>query len=84
MFTNTINLIRAQIVLFFLFSVPAFGQSEYVIKQRIQESLEEFMSMISYVNDEEEVITPSMIATRYSGGNYFKFNGKDMKLQNVI
>ena len=84
MITSAIKLIRPQIVLFLFFSVPAFGQSEYAIKQRIQESLEEFMNMLSYVNDEEEVITPSMIATRYSGGNYFRFNGKEMKLQNFI
>lgn len=71
-------------ILFTLFPLLSLGQSEYVIKQRIQESLEEFMNMLSYVNDEEEVITPSMMATRYSGGNYFRFNGKDMKLQNFI
>ena len=84
MITSAIKLIRPQIFLFFLFSVPVFGQNEYAIKQKIQESLEEFMNMLSYVNDEEEVITPSMIATRYSGGNYFRFNAKEMKLQNFI
>lgn len=84
MTNKTKRFILLQAILFILSPVSLFGQSEYAIKQKIQESLDEFMSMISYVNDEEEVITPSMIATRYSGGNYFRFNGKEMKLQNFI
>lgn len=84
MINNTKRFLLLQVILFTLFPISSLGQSEYAIKQRIQESLEEFMNMLSYVNDEEEVITPSMIATRYSGGNYFRFNGKEMKLQNFI
>lgn len=84
MINNTKRFLLLQVILFTLFPISSLGQSEYAIKQRIQESLEEFMNMLSYVNDEEEVITPSMIATRYSGGNYFRFNAKEMKLQNFI
>lgn len=84
MINNTKRFILLQVFLFSLFPIQSMGQSEYAIKQRIQESLDGFMNMLSYVNDEEEVITPSMIATRYSGGNYFRFNGKEMKLQNFI
>ena len=84
MINNTKRFILLQVFLFSLFPIQSMGQSEYAIKQKIQESLEEFMSMLSYVNDEEEVTPPSTIATRFSGGNYFRFNAKEMKLQNFI
>ena len=78
------KLIRPQIVLFLFFSVPAFGQNEIEIKQKIQTSLATFMANLSYVNDEEEPILASTIASEFGGGNYFIFNGKEMKLEHFI
>ena len=83
MISNT-KFILLQMFLFALFPVTLLGQNEYAIKQGIQESLEKFMDMISYVNDEDEPILPSTIATRFGGGNYFIFNGKEMKLEHFI
>lgn len=84
MIASAIKLIRPQLFLFFLFSVPVIGQNEIEIKQKIQSSLENFMSDLSYVNDEDEPILASTIASEFGGGNYFIFNGREMKLEHFI
>lgn len=78
------KLITLQIFFLFLFSFPAFGQNEIEIKQKIQSSLENFMANLSYINDEDEPILASTIASEFGGGNYFIFNGKEMKLEHFI
>ena len=78
------KLLRLLLFVAFLLPCSLFGQNEYEIKQKIRESLQEFFNALSYVNDEEEPILPSTIVAGYGGGNYFRFNGQEMKLQNFI
>lgn len=81
---RVVQFIKLQIYLLILFSFPVYGQNEIEIKQKIRSSLESFMSNLSYVNDEEEPILASTIAIEYGGGNYFVFNGREMKLEHFI
>ena len=78
------KLLRLLILAAFLFPNYLFGQNDYEIKQKIQESLQEFFNALSYVNDEEEPILPSTIAARFGSGNYFIFNGREKKLEHFI
>lgn len=78
------KLIKLHYFLLILFSIPTYGQNKIEIKQKIQSSLESFMSNLSYVNDEEEIIFPSTISAEFGGGNYFIFNGREMKFEHFI
>ncbi len=78
------KLIKLHYFLLILFSIPTYGQNEIEIKHKIRSSLESFMANLSYVNDEEEPIFPTTIATEFGGGNYFVFNGREMKLEHFI
>lgn len=81
---NNTKFILLQLILFVMFPVSSLGQNEYAIKQKIIDSLKEFMCYVGYVNDEEGVMTPSMIAARFGNVNYFQCNGKEKKLQTFI
>ena len=78
------KLIKRLLLVFFLFPNYMFGQNEFEIRRRIQESLQDFVSALSYVNDEEETVLPTSIAQEYGGGNYFVFNGREMKFEHFI
>ena len=86
MISNTKRILLVQVIFLTLFPISSLGQSEYVKKQKIQESLEDFISMISDVNneEEEEAISPSTIAARFGNVNYFYYKGKEMTLQAFI
>lgn len=84
MIVSVKKLIKLLFLLLILFSFPVYGQNEIEIKQKIRSSLESFMSDLSYVNDEDEPILASTIAIEYGGGNYFVFNGREMKLEHFI
>ena len=78
------KLIKRLLLVIFLFPNCILGQNEYEIKQRIQESLKEFVFALSYVNDDLEPILPTTIAKEYGSGNYFVFNGREMKFEHFI
>lgn len=78
------KLIKRLLFVFSLFPNYILGQNEFEIRQRIQESLQDFLFALSYVNDEDEPILPTSIAKEYGSGHYFVFNGREMKLEHFI
>lgn len=72
------------LIVVILFSAFSYAQNEKEIMNRIKDSLNEFVAVISYVNDDEEPVEPSSIANQYKGDNYFIFNGKEMDLLQLI
>ena len=78
------KLIKRLLFVIFLFPNCIFGQNEFEIRQKIQESLQGFFDALSYVNDEDEPILPTSIAKEYGSGNYFVFNGREMKFEHFI
>lgn len=60
------------------------AQNEYEIRKGIQSSLEDFMSCISFINDEEEPIQASTIASDFGGGHYFSVNGLETNIESFL
>ncbi len=81
---NNTKLFLVQMIIFALFPVASLGQNEIELKNKIQASLEAFISELSDVNDEIDPISASIIASEYGRSNYFSFNGKDMKMKHFI
>lgn len=54
------------------------GQNINEVSRDIQESLERFASMVSYINDDDEPVEISTIAKNFNSGNstYIYFNGR--------
>ncbi len=76
-----------RVVIIFLYFLP-FGtlnaQSEYEIRKGIEGSLNLFMSYISCLNDDEDLIQASTIASDFGGGNYFRANGIETNLESFL
>lgn len=60
------------------------AQNEYEIRKGIQSSLENFMSRITFLNDDEEPIQASTIASDFGGGHYFRVNGSETNLESFL
>ena len=70
------------VILLCVYAIPliAYSQNEFEIKKSIESSLAEFFSHLSQLNDNEEPIQPSTIASHYCGEHYFIANGKETTL----
>ncbi len=71
-------------IILFICCLSANSQNEYEIRKGIQSSLENFMSRITFLNDDEEPIQASTIASDFGGGNYFRVNGSETNLENFL
>ncbi len=71
-------------VFVFICCSHAYSQNEYEIRKGIQGSLENFMSRITFLNDDEEPIQASTIASDFGGGNYFRVNGSETNLESFL
>ena len=60
------------------------AQNEYEIRKSIESSLENFMSRITFLNDDEEPIQASTIASDFGGGHYFRVNGSETNLESFL
>lgn len=54
------------------------SNAQTTIKNNIEESLKEFVTVIGDLNDPETLETYEGISRQFYGTNYFKFNGSDM------
>ena len=80
---NNTKFILLQLILFVMFPVSSLGQNEIEVKKDIKTSLDAFMAELSDVNDEFAPVSPSTIASDFSG-NYFSFNGRDTKMIHFV
>lgn len=73
-------------ILFIIFGLPAltFAQNEYEIKKHIENSLGEFFSLLSYLNDDELPTTASTIASDFKGEHYFRLNGRESDFESFL
>jgi len=60
------------------------AQHQHEIEQGIKNSIEEFMTYVTAINDDLDNIRPETIGQEFRGGNYFFFNKKDMTLANWL
>lgn len=67
------------VILLIALGIPVMGysQNEYEIKKSIENSLNNFFSLLSFINDDEEPIHPNTIASAFKGEHYFRLNGKE-------
>lgn len=64
--------------------ISAHSQNEYEIKKSIENSLMNFFSLLSFINDDEEPTNPSTIASDFRGEHYFRLNGTETTLENFL
>lgn len=64
--------------------ISAHSQNEYEIKKSIENSLTNFFSLLSFINDDEEPTNPATIASDFRGEHYFRLNGAETTLENFL
>ena len=64
--------------------ICAYSQNEKDVKNDIVYSLNDFFSQLSMINDDEEPIRPSTIASAFKGEHYFRFNGQDIPFEDFL
>lgn len=64
--------------------ITAHSQNEYEIKKSIENSLTNFFSLLSFINDDEEPTNPATIASDFRGEHYFRLNGTETTLENFL
>lgn len=67
-----------------IFNITAYSQNEYEIKKGIESSVKNFFSLLSYINDDEEPIKASTLASDFRGEHYFRLNGTEMTLEHFL
>lgn len=75
---------RLLAIFFILVSNIAYSQNTYEIKQSVKNSVTEFFSHISMINDPVEPFPIDLIVDLYPEGNYFYFNGENTTLKRFL
>lgn len=67
-------------------AIPLLGysQNEYEIKKNIENSLNKFFSLLSFINDDEMPTRPSTIASDFKGEHYFRLNEKETDFESFL
>lgn len=67
-----------------LLSTMVKAQHQHEIEQGIRNSIEEFMTYVTAINDDLEPMRPETIGQEFRGGNYFLFNKQEISLANWL